>query len=500
MDAFLAHKRLVAADARRAQPIAGFHHRYLSRRPLVLCCYHLAGDPGAPLGFVYGTDPDSPQVIVVGEPRNRDLRFRALERLANDFNDYFGGFRTRQTVLDRNGGQKFRRDGTELMLADEAPQLVVPNSATADWLGLLARSTVWLQTEGEFAVQPSLPVFGAHLTYLTSRRKLPGSANILAATELLDLHWTTGQTDFEDANLATLLSWIDERWLDPEWFNPWVPPPDGCEAARLAESLPSAGPVPDPVWDTTTLEPLVEAFNSERRVGRQTDRTVTRLRAAVLAALTPAWIATWRAIGLVRALPEAASVSVRWDSDRWSWTNHLHRAEAGRAFFRRHLTAIQSARLLGDTEDAAAGLAAAMAIDDPLVMARSIAAGDAVEGLVIERDDSHFEMGPSGRRRVSRPIIRMAADDPLIQPIGTSMIWAADTRVRGEIHRLPEQPGDPVEIKIIGGMRNGALPNVGDRGCFTTLVPPTRYGDTLPETAPWTHTLPQPVEVEGDVA
>jgi hypothetical protein len=500
MDAFLAHQRLIAAHTRIAQPTATMCHRRVSPRPMVMCAYHLAGDPGAPVGFLYGTHIDSPNVIVIGEPRNRDLRFRGLERLAQALNAYFDDFRTCSPVLDRYGQPKLRSDGMERSVADDAPQLVVPNSGTADWLALLARSTVWLRTEGEFAVDPVLPRFGAHLTHLAGRRALPGSADIIAATELLDLHWTTGQTDFEDANLATLLSWIDPTWISPAWFPSWTSPFSGVEAAKMAETLPSAGPVPDPIWDMQTLEPAVAAFNAARSEGRSTGRELADLEAVLVDALTPAWTASWRALCAVGGMTEAASVQRRWETDRWAWTSHLNRSDAGRAFFRRQRTAVQSARLLDATENAAAEVQAAMALDDPLVMARYVAAGEAIEGTVVDRDDAHFELGPSGKRQVERPIIKLAADDAVLQPVGTRVVWVPDLRVRGEIHRLPITDDGAVEIKITNGMRTGAMPGRGDRGCFTTIAPPTRYPHTVPDTVPWTHALPVPQISDGDIA
>lgn len=499
MDAFLAYQRLTAAATRTAQPIATLRHRHVSRRPFVLCGYHLAGDPGAPLAFLYGTEVNAPQVVVIGEPRNRDLRFRGLEDLARDINTYVEGFWSRSTVLDRRGHPKVARNGNVQRLAANAPQLIVPNTGTADWLAVIARSTVWLRTDGEYAVDPVLPRFGGHLTQLTGRRGIPGSSNVLAATELLDLHWTTGQTDFEDANLATLLSWIDFTWMDPSWLASWRVPVDAVDAASRAELLPSAGPVADPTWDANELEPLIAAFNDSRRAGRSTVGPLRALRDAIADALAPAWTATWRAIERVESLPEAATVASRWESDRWAWTSHLNRVDADQAFFRRYRTAIQSARLLNASEDAAAVVEAAMALDDPLVMARYVAAGTAIEGTVVDRDDKHYLLSAKGRR-TSRPIIELAPDDDVLLPVGTELTWASDTRISGVIHRLPVSPGDPIEVMVTAGMRTGALPGRDDHGCFTTLAPPTRYPDTLPDTVPWTHALPTPPEPESDVA
>lgn len=499
MDAFLAHRRLTAAATRTAQPIATLRHRHVSRRPLVLCGYHLAGDPGAPLAFLYGTDVNAPQVVVIGEPRNRDLRFRGLEALARGINTYVEGFGSRSIVLDRHGRPKVGRNGNVQRLAADAPQLIVPNIGTADWLAVVARSTVWLRTEGDYAVDPVLPRFGGHLTQLTGRRGIPGSSNVLAATELLDLHWTTGQTDFEDANLATLLSWVDPTWMDPSWLVSWQAPVDAVDAASMAELLPSAGPVADPTWDADDLEPLIAAFNDARRAERSTAVPLRALRDILTDAFAPAWTATWRAIELVDALPEAATVAARWKADRWAWTSHLNRVDADQAFFRRYRTAIQAARLLNASEDAAAGVEAAMALDDPMVMARHIAAGAAIEGTVIDRDDTHYLLSAKGRRN-SRPIIELTPDDDVLLPVGTELTWASDTRIRGVIHRLPVNASNPVEVMVTAGMRTGALPGPGDHGCFTTLAPPERYPDTLPDTVPWTHVLPTPPEPESEIA
>jgi hypothetical protein len=141
---------------------------------------------------------------------------------------------------------------------------------------------------------------------------------------------------------------------------------------------------------------------------------------------------------------------------------------------------------LGINEEALAQLEVAMALDDPLVMARHVAAGNAIEGTVVARDDSNQVVGPTGRRR-SRPIITLRADEPVLQPLGTELVWAADVRVRGEICGLPLGPGDPITIMVTAGMRAGDVPLPGQRGIFTTLIPPNHYPDTVPDEVPWTH-------------
>ena len=55
-------------------------------------------------------------------------------------------------------------------------------------------------------------------------------------------------------------------------------------------------------------------------------------------------------------------------------------------------------------------------------------------------------------------------------------------------------------IKVTNGMRTGAMPGRGDRGCFSTIPPPTRYPQTVPDTVPWTHVLPLPPIADGEIA
>ena len=496
MDPYLAHQRLVAADAHVAQLVTSRRHVHLSAQPLVLCAYRLAGDEGAPVAFLYGESPEDSRLVVVGEPRNRSLRFRALERVAADVEGYLGRFFGRRFVLDDRGRQKMGPDGRPKLLAIDAPQLIVPNSGTAEWLTTLARSTVWLRTDGDHPVNALLPGFGAHLTHLTNRRATGGSANIVAATGLLDLHWVTGQTDAEDANLATLLSWIDPDWLDPSWFpaGTSVRGLDAITAAQLAETVPGAGPVPEPTWDADELEPAVTAYNSAIRAGVDPAAAAETVTDAAADALAPTWAATWRAIELTRALPEAASVSHRWELDRQAWTRHLGRVDADRVWFRRFRTAIQSARLLAQSEAAAAELAADMAFDDPLVMARAVAAGTAIEGIVIDRDDTHRRPGPSGRRMVSRPLVRLRPHEDCLQPIGTTLTWSVNTKVSLVIMDIADD--GIVTVTVTAGMRS-PLPEVGDEVCFATFSPPRYYPDTLPTDVPWTHQLPAPPDEDA---
>ncbi len=133
----------------------------------------------------------------------------------------------------------------------DAPQVLVPNRGGIGFVQLFGRSTRFRRTDGEYAVAPTVPDLGRWLTFLAERAEHPGSSLLLAATDMLAMHWASGQSAVEDQNLAALLGWID--------------PPAGMtgpEAAAAAEdplTWPPAGPTTDPTFDNEVLAPLIRA-------------------------------------------------------------------------------------------------------------------------------------------------------------------------------------------------------------------------------------------------
>jgi hypothetical protein len=416
-----AHQALVAATERRAVSKTTRCHVHVSPRPLVVVGYHLAGDPGAPLALLWGDDRDGePRCMVVPEPRDRALRFEALAEFATDFLRYLSRFEHRD-----HAGQCL-----------DAPQLVVPNAATADWLGgVVGRFTRNLRTDDD-ARTPA----GKHLSFFAD--PMPGSSLVLAATDALTLHWQTGQLTSEDLNLAALLGWID-------------PPAgmDGPQAARVGERTPPAGPESDPAWDDATLTGLVRDWHAD---GDAASRSAVRRD--------------------------------RWSSDRRRWTAHCDRIAEGRAFFRNIPTPIQDARRLRLAESLTEALEREMAWDDQLVMAALVAGGEALAGRVVAADLERRGQSANGRR-VRRPLITIEPALEFPKPAGTTLFLS--TRPSVSLNMLPSDGSGLVRAEVVTGANTSAtverLPGVGDEVVLSPYGEPEFYTRPTIRDIPWTH-------------
>lgn len=219
--------RLEAVEAGRAAPLATVRHRHLSERPLVLVPLTTSGEAGAPLGALVGTDREAPRLLVVPQPRDRELRFAFLAELADAVLPHLDAYADEVEAAERNEtdpetGKKVK---VEVELCADAPQIVVPGRAAIDFVRLLGRSMRFRRTAEQdpdtpHPAPPRVPLLGRWLTHYGERARVPGSALLLAATDLLGRHWATGQSSLEDQHLGALLAWID--------------PPEGVSGAEAA--------------------------------------------------------------------------------------------------------------------------------------------------------------------------------------------------------------------------------------------------------------------------
>ncbi|MET8562587.1 hypothetical protein ABZV75_19005 [Streptomyces flaveolus] len=500
--------RLEAVGTGRAQPTATVRHRHLSDHPLVFVPLTTAGETGAPLGALVGTDRDAPRLLVVPQPRDRDLRFTFLADLADVVLPYIDAYAdsveaAERTETDPETGKRVK---VAAELCADAPQLIVPSRTGLDFVRLLGRSMRFRRTaeqdpDAPYPAPPRVPLLGRWLTHYGERARVPGSSLLLAMTDVLSRHWATGQSGLEDEHLGALLAWIDP----PQGLS-------GAEAAHRAELArdadgqllcPPAGPATDPAFDNKLLAPAIERYDRARtalaaaedpleaddRLAALT-RAEREIRDLVESRTRPTWDAVWRGLDLLRALPEGAHVEGRWTRDRWSFTGHRDRVLAGEPPQPRRDDAVTAANKLATREREQARLEAQEALDDPLVMAGRRLAGEAFAGEVTDVVMAYSE----GKRPSPRPLVTVRTDDrPHL---------AERARVYRSLGGKPQsaecvgQEADGVLVlRVLDRMGRGkepepgSVPEKGDRVCFTLFEHEQRGGAKLPdpEETPWTH-------------
>ncbi|MBB5871684.1 hypothetical protein F4553_005063 [Allocatelliglobosispora scoriae] len=434
----VARLKLTAADQGRAIARATVRHAHLAARPLVVTGLHLAGEPAAVVALRYGTAPDDEKLLVVAEPRDREQRMAVLREFAIDLTEYVSSFSTVEPVV--------RRDFTVVECSTEAPQLITPNPATAEWLtDLLGR---YLRRSPDLETV----LGGLHLGWFAGRRVLPGASAVLTATGLLGEHWVTGRLAAEDSHLGSLL-----RLVDP---------------AHPTDPMP-AGPVSDPLWDGDVLADVL---------GRAAE-----LRPVAEAALAGAWRDTWHTLDTLRArLPEIAGhVDERWERDRWSFTSHRNRVEEGTAAFAARLRGVPAYRFLHELETRTAALERQLALDDPLIMERYIVSGEALAGTVTKVDREHTITAASGRELL-RPRIWVATPTEFTRPLGTELWLAADPKLMAVVESIePESVELVVQKGAVQRAQLGRLPATGAEVVFAPFGSEDIFPSRLPEELPW---------------
>ncbi|MFI6941833.1 hypothetical protein ACIBI4_21385 [Streptomyces sp. NPDC050418] len=500
--------RLEAVSSGRAQPLATVRHRHLSERPLVFVPLTTAGEAGAPLGALVGTDRHAPRLLVVPQPRDRELRFAFLAELAEEVLPYVESFagETRAETRPETDPETGKKVKVEVELCTDAPQVIVPGRAGVEFVRLLGRSMRFRRTAEQdpdtpYPAPPRVPLLGRWLTHFGERAQVPGSAQLVAMTELLGRHWATGQSSLEDQHLGALLAWIDP----PEGMS-------GAEAAHVASLgrdedgqllCPPAGPATDPAFDNRLLAPAIERFDRARTAlqsaedGLAADDRLGELAAAqrdiaqLIASRTrPTWDAVWRGVDLLRALPDARRNPDRWTRDLWSYTAHRDRVLAGEPPQPRRDDAVTAARKLQRREEAQARLEAHEALDDPLVMAGRRLTGEAFAGEVTEAVLVYSE----DKRPRPRPLVTVRTEDRPHLAEGAKVFRSLDGKAQAAEFVGYDGEGGAV-LRILDRMGRGKEPDAGsvpvkgDLLCWTLFEHDARGGAKLPdaEATPWTH-------------
>ncbi|MFH9468654.1 hypothetical protein ACH4LT_15385 [Streptomyces clavifer] len=524
--------RLEAVDSGRAQPLATVRHRHLTDRPLVLVPLTTAGEAGAPLGALVGTDRAAPRLITVAQPRDRDLRFAFLAELAEAVLPHIESYADAVEPAERNEtdpgtGKKVK---VEVELCTDAAQLIVPSRAGIDFVRLLGRSMRFRRTveddpDTPYPAPARVPLLGRWLTHYGERARVPGSSLLLAATDLLNRHWATGQSSLEDQHLGALLAWIDPPEGEP-----------GSAAALRAEAgrdragqlfCPPAGPATDPAFDNRLLAPAIERYDRARTAlataedGLAADARLGELsgaereiRSLLAGVLRPTWDAVWRGLDLLAELPEGARAEDRWTRDRWSFTGHRDRVRAGEPPQPRRDDAVTAAQKLASRETAQAQLEAQEALDDPLVLAGRRLAGEAFVGVVTDVEMAYSE----SKRPSPRPLVTVRTDERPHLGERTKVYRSLDGKPQTAefVAYVPEESEEVLDggsadeeillvLRITDRMGRGkepapgSVPEPGDRFAWTLFEHDQRGGPKLPdpEDTPWTHGGPPGAAADG---
>ncbi|WP_431982355.1 hypothetical protein [Streptomyces qinglanensis] len=482
--------RMEAAASDHARPVATVRHRHLAERPLVLVPLTTAGENGAPLGVMLGTERAAPEVFTVAQPRDRGLRFAFLGRLAEAMLPHLESCQDEVELVERKEAdpETGKRVTVEAELCADAPQVLVPTGPGVDFVRLLGRSMRFRRTaeedpEAQHPAPPRVPLLGRWLTHYGERARVPGSSLLLPMTGLLSRHWATGQSQLEDQHLGALLAWLA--------------PPDGlggAEAALRAELgrdergqllVPPAGPATDPAFDNELLAPALA------RHDRGVPGAAQEVHDLVAGQLRPTWEAMWQGVDLLRTLPGAGHLPDRWRRDRQSYTHHRDRLRAGEPPQPRRDDAVTAARKLAMREQRQAELDAQEALDDPLVMAARRLAGEAFLAEVLEVEMAYSD----GKRPSPRPLVTVHTQDVPLLSDGDKLHrrLPAGAQQRAELAELAG-PGEYV-LRLVSGMGRGkepapgTVPEKGDLMCWTVFEHAPRGGPGLPEPeeTPWTH-------------
>ncbi|MFG3405934.1 hypothetical protein [Streptomyces sp. NPDC048142] len=517
--------RLEAVDTGRAQPLATVRHRHLTARPLVLVPLTTAGEAGAPLGALVGTDRDAPRLLAVAQPRDRDLRFAFLAELAEAVLPHIEAYADVVEPAGQGGASRPKAGGEthpatgestkdEAELCTDAAQLIVPSRAGVEFVRLLGRSMRFRRTAEDdpdtpYPAPARVPLLGRWLTHYGERARVPGSSLLPAVTDLLNRHWATGQSSLEDQHLGALLAWID-------------PPAgsSGAEAALRAELArdgdgqllcPPAGPATDPDFDNRLLAPAIERYDRARtafasaedglaadaRLGELSDAE-REIRSLLAKVLLPTWDAVWRSLDLLRELPEGSRVQDRWTRDRWSFTGHRDRVRSGEPPQPRRDDAVTAARKLASRETAQAQLEAQEALDDPLVLAGRRLAGEAFLATVSDVEMAYTE----SKRPSPRPLVTVRTDERPQLGGRTKVYRSLDGKPQTAefVAYAPDPPQEQegeilLVLRILDRMGRskepapGSVPKPGERIVWTLFEHDQRGGPKLPdpEETPWTH-------------
>jgi hypothetical protein len=463
----------LAAEEGRAQRSASMRHRCISNDAVVVMPYQIGGESFAVGAVMWGQTRSTPTVVIVHDPRDRQEFYNSIVPFTDWIDQYFHSFADERDT-------RTSRTGRESSTTRRAPQVIVPNAASAQLLGRTGRRLAFLGAS-KFTLPPSLIPAGRHLLFLRDQIRVPGQQVLLPLTDLLANHWSTPQTSSERLSLPALMAWIDP----PGWN-------DGFTAAEAAENSVSVGPVPPGEHDERLYD-LVTERRKRNLEGKSVSKVESKIDDLWQRMLVPAWNLCWDSIEEESRWPEAPSVQRRWEDDRKAYTRHIDwQRSAGHRRLREK--PLQAARKLTELEQALSQLETEEATDDPVRMIAYALRGSAVMGTIVRVDDTNRERSPGGQMR-TYPIatIRCGHDCPM--PIGKKLFWANEPSSSGwlVVAITPAKDGSNTVTlrREKSSTSSTTLPIRGATTAFSELSI-SGFQPLFPKEAnvPWTHRVP----------
>jgi hypothetical protein len=428
--------RLRAWHEGRAQVRVSCQQVCIQPHAMLLAPVKMAGEDVTVFACGWGGRGGPMRFDFVADPRNRDAEFALFARLGAVLARYF-------TWCQARGLH---------------PQVWVASPAAVRLLDLLADRLRYAGT-GPAAKPAEVVRFGEHLTHLAQRAAVPGNQTLLAATEVLGLHFATGQQPAEDAHLRAFLAWID-------------PPPGRPleEVVAEAEATPM-GVLAQPDTDNNDLAGPVAAWNAARRRDASPaalDALARPVGAVLHTVVTPIFDAIGVAIDAVErlGLPELASLAGRVTDEERAFASFVAYLDRPDHRFALRDQPLPAALGLLEREAAAADLAAELALEDPLCRAQAASAGAALTAtLVGHRQTTEPSTGPTGRRsrrQVHTITLRTAEADGRLRP-GDTFRWTTNPGLVVQVDDFTTDPSGGLQIaaRVTGGFIRPGVPPVG---------------------------------------
>lgn len=271
--------RLLSHGRGRATIIASHLRVVIRSDAVVLCPIALAGEDATIHIAALGRIGKAPRILCVPDPRSRDAQFRLFKELGAELESYF----------------------RVCLATGTYPQMWVSSAPALQLLDTVADRIRWCRGKEE------VRRFGECLAHATERHSVAGQQALHLATEVLLMHWTTGQQEGEDQHLGALLTWID--------------PPLGLDihdAVALAEGLPM-GVKTAPEFDRNELYDRIRAFHLARKRGANPEALAARaddIRAALEPIAVGIYRATQRSIDLLQGMSLPPLPGLDWLEER----------------------------------------------------------------------------------------------------------------------------------------------------------------------------------------